>query len=154
MNEIVAPEYKSRKRLRSEKAAVRYLDEYLDLPHGRRQKARGRIRSSLRPLVEAKKIIREVFIGAGSDSDPDFSDVQELRVRLIHRDHMLCQEQVSWLKKLDRSIAANSLSRAAFKQEAAELLSMPNSLPLQHRKDELVFSQQSGRPDTSASFAA
>lgn len=135
--QAISPDYKSRMRLRSERSAVKYLDEHIVLPHKRRQKARGRIRSSLRPLVEAKKIIREFYLGTNEHHKLDFSDVQELRVKLIRRDHTLCPEQVDWLNRLDRRIAKGDITQSDFRNEAAMLLEMPNSLPLQHRKDEL-----------------
>jgi hypothetical protein len=77
-------------------------------------------------------------IGAGI-SNLDFSDVQELRVKLLRRDLTLCPEQVSWLNRLFRRIANKAISKQQFQKEAAELLKMPNSLPFQHRWDEHHF---------------
>lgn len=130
---------KSRQRRRSERVALDHLDNMVGLPPARRLKARDRIRLARRPLVEARKITREVLAGAGPDRETaliDFSDVQELRVKLLRRDLVLCPEQESWLNRLDKRIAGGRISPAEFRSEAAEILAMPNSLPVQHRKAE------------------
>jgi hypothetical protein len=93
-------------------------------------------------LLEAKKVSREALIGTGSIGNLDFSDVQELRVKLVRRDSTLCPEQERWLRRLDTQIAAGSISQAEFRNETAELLAMPNSLSLQHRRDELHFNRE------------
>jgi len=69
----------------------------------------------------------------------DHSDVAELRIKLIRRDHYLCPEQEGWLDKLDVKIERGTLSRADFDREATILTGMKNSLPLQFRKEEAAF---------------
>jgi hypothetical protein len=56
------------------------------------------------------------------------ADVQELAARLIKRDGVVCSTIGSMLQKLDRQVAAG-LSRDAFEDRAAMILSTPSALP-------------------------
>jgi hypothetical protein len=132
---------RSRQRLRTERKALDFLSSKLDLPPARRLKARHRIRSAKQPAREARRIISE-SLGHANDNlkaGLDHSDVHELRVKLLRKDLVLCPEQSDWLNRLDRQIAAGTITRAGFDTQAENLLLMENSLPLQHRKAERDF---------------
>lgn len=126
---------KSRQRRRTEKSALSLLDESLELPAARRLKALQRIRSAVQPAREVRKIIGEELGQLAREIPIDHSDVQELRVKLTARDLTLCPEQECRLRRLDFMVA-KGVSRSTFDREAMSSLLMPNSLPLQHRKDE------------------
>lgn len=134
---------RSRQRLRTEKNAFRYLDEKLALPSLRRQKARARIRSAKQPIREARKVVCETLAPSTISACPDHSDVQELRVRLLRRDLVLCPEQDNWLCRLDIRIARREIGKQEFDREAVELLAMPNSIPVGARRAEHDFREAS-----------
>jgi hypothetical protein len=134
---------RSRQRLRTERKALDYAISKLDLSHSRRLKARDRIRSAKQPLREARRIVSEALghaTQATGRAKIDPSDVQELRVKLLRRDLILCPEQSDWLDRLERHVAAGTITWPEFDGEAEKLLLMENSLLLQHRKAENYFS--------------
>ncbi|MBT5112384.1 MAG: hypothetical protein HOM28_00795 [Rhodospirillales bacterium] len=130
---------KSRQRKRSEQRALEYLDTSVQLPPIARRDALKVIRNSHRPLHQAKQIIlrfkEDDFRGVGA---PDFSDVQELKVKLLRRDGAIFQPQLGMLNKLDVMIHRRC-TRAEFKQYAGVICSMPQALPKEMLKAEAEF---------------
>ena len=127
---------KSRQRKRSEKLAIAYLNFSIPLPAGARRKAGASIRNSQRPMLQAKQIIRAYreapIEGSGR---PDFSDVQEIKVKLIRKAGVIDTPQQSLLKKLDLMVA-RGCTRAEFKKLAGIILTMPQALPKKVREAE------------------
>ena len=123
---------KSRRRRRTEKEAADLLDRETSLSPTRRRHALARIRKSRQPVAETRRIIaqagRDLIAGVGGD-EIDFSDVQELRVRLILRDGGIWAPQASLLHRMDRLIATESMTRDQFEQFAATAWRMPQVLP-------------------------
>ncbi|WP_442577704.1 hypothetical protein ACSBOB_19270 [Mesorhizobium sp. ASY16-5R] len=127
----------SRQRQRTEAEAVKLLDRSTDLPPLRRVKLVKRIRGARQPLREAKRVISEILIGSVDDRI-DFSDVQELRVKLLRRDISLDPSQVEKLRELDR-MAAKGCSKADFERVATALLLYVSALPKSCREQERDF---------------
>ena len=123
----------SRQRKRTEKQALELLKD-AGILAGRRRTLAARIRAARQPVAEARRIVEAaqrdaVPIGEGLD----FSDVQEIRAKLIRRDGGLWPPQSDMLARLDWLIASGELDRDGFEQMAGVVLAMPQALPKLHR---------------------
>ncbi len=120
----------SKRRKRTEATALKVLTE-AGIPRGRRRNFTDRIRAARQPVVEARRIAQAIQraslpeIGDGLD----FSDIQEIRVRLIRRDGGLWPPQTDMLANLDRLLASGELSHEIFENMAVTVLGMPQALP-------------------------
>ncbi len=127
---------KSRQRKRSEKLAYDYVDSSVRMPVGARQRARKLIRQSLRPKVEAKRIVQQFQKRAAYvdiDGRPDLSDVAEHRVRLIRRDGI--DDTQGLVPHLER-LVAEGCTKAKFEKLAGIILALPPALPKKVRDAE------------------
>lgn len=126
-----------RDRKRTVKAALEYFNSNLPGRFRGRAESIRKIKDAPRPLARAKQLV-EVHRtqDLGANPEIDFSDVQELRARLIRRDHVLDQPQVMLLSRMDRMIAEGGMDERTFKVLASEVLGMKPALSKDIRKVE------------------
>lgn len=122
----------SRQRKRTEQTAINMLSE-TSLSPARKRAAVVRIRNASQPLAEARRIVaqaqRDASAGVLEHDGIDFSDVQEIRVRLIRRHGILDRPHANLLCRMDRMIAEGNMSREAFATMAETALEMDTALP-------------------------
>ena len=136
MSEIAAVARVSKVRRRAVNEALALIDE-VRLPRGRRRHVADRIRQARSPRAEAKKLIAgylRASIAIRAEA-PDFSDVQELRVKLIRRDYWLDPQVSRLLTDLDRAVV-RGLTRAEFHRRAELIVKLRPTLPVAWRKAE------------------
>lgn len=114
------------------------MDANVQLPPLRRVKLVKRIRGARQPLREARQVVSEIVVGRSSTKH-DFSDVQQLRVRLLRRDFWLDEYQGRKLRELDRRVARNDISEPEFEREATDLMLYVSPLPKSYREQERDF---------------
>ena len=118
-------------RRRYEKTALSYFDSNMPGRFKGRSWARERIRRDPRPLKEAKRLVdwfRKQDLALESD-DIDFSDVQELRARILRKHGCLDTTHDMILRRMDRLIAKDEMSQDRFETMAAAALAMKPALP-------------------------
>ncbi len=120
---------RSPRRRRTEREAIALLDGAQRLSGAARDHAIDRIRRAKQPAAEAKRILdhlaRDAVAGIVQADEIDFSDVQELRVRIVHRDLILDSPQASFLARMERDIAAKGMTKEVFLRRAEVLFSEP-----------------------------
>jgi hypothetical protein len=140
----------SKARRRAIKEALATLDGSVRLTPSRRHYAVHRIQQARSPKVEAKRLIQGYRQGAVAlSTQPDLSDVEELRVRLIRRDHWLDPQVRRLLGVLDRAVACG-LSRSEFQRRVAVIVQLKPTMPVAWRKAEAVLARDDGTPARSA----
>ena len=126
---------RSPRRRRTEKAAIELLDKEVRLSRKERNSALARIRRARQPIPEVRRIIihsrRRAVSGdiRNSHDEIDFSDVQELRVKLIRRDGGIWDPQAVMLHRMDVDIGTEGMSRDQFQEQAGLALGMRQALP-------------------------
>lgn len=127
---LTSPAARSRRK-RIENEAIKLLDG-LGLSPARRRHAIGRIRNARCPRVEAQRIVdqaaRQAVSGLG-DGDIGLADVQELRTKLARRDGGVWSPQSDVLRRMDRRVAGEGMTRPEFDDLAAAVWRMPQVLP-------------------------
>ncbi|MQB00235.1 MAG: hypothetical protein GEU78_08080 [Actinobacteria bacterium] len=120
------------------KAAVQYFTDNLPGRFPGRADAIREIKGASRPLTVAKRLIATHRVRglADEESELDFSDVQEIRAQLIHRDHILDQPQATALARMDRMIAEGDMNITTFQRMASDIIGMKPALSLDVRKAE------------------
>ena len=122
---------KSPRRRRTERQAIMVLDE-ARLPATQRRHALARIRGARQPITEARRIIDQTarldVAELGCD-DIGLADVQELRVKLARRDGGVWSPQSILLRRMDRRIAGEGMTRPEFDDLAAAVWRMAQVLP-------------------------
>ncbi len=118
---------RSARRRRTEPEAIALLDGAKGLSGMVRRHAVVRVRDAKQPVAEARRIVdhlaREAAAGIVQGDAIDFSDVQELRVKIIRRDRILDQPQAMLLARMDRKIALEGMTKTEFGRFAAILFS-------------------------------
>jgi hypothetical protein len=117
----------TRQRRRTEKEAINLLDKDGCLTPGRRKNAIQRIRHAKQPKAEVRRILwqfrQDTIRGlVSNDNELDLSDVQEVRVRLIQRDHGIWPPHTDYLQRMELMIIRGTLTPEAFKRMAATVL--------------------------------
>ena len=117
------------RRRRTIKNAEAMLDRELNLNATEKRQAMLRIRHARQPKREAERIIlhhqsKAASLTLGHNGTLDLSDVRELEVILVRRDHIIDPVQGAMLNRLACQIARNDISPAKFRAEAAVLLAM------------------------------
>ena len=131
------------RRRRTEKAAIEHLDKEVRLPRNERRSALERIRRARQPLRETKRIISNVQQRAvsgvlrTSDDLIDFSDVQELRVKLIRRDGGVWEPQALMLRRMEVDIATKGMTGEEFRERAGVVWGLRQVLPPSARNTQL-----------------
>lgn len=131
-------------RQRTIRKALDYFDGEMPKIFKGRSWALDRIRRAKIPGYEAKRLVtvlrnKGVIAGVSDDGEPDYSDVQELRVRIIRAAGIVDAPQSSLLGKMDRMVARGEMDRAAFNRTAALVVRMPQALPVELRRLEAAF---------------
>ena len=120
---------RSPRRRRTERLAIALLDDAQRLSGAARDHAIGRIRLAKQPVAEAKRIVshpaRKAVTGIAQANAVDFSNVQELRVRIIRRDLILDSPQAMYLARMERDIATKGMTGSEFQRRAELLMSEP-----------------------------
>ena len=114
---------RAKARAKTVQAAITYFKSHTPGSFKGRARALDRIRSANRPLTEAKRLISTSAPEVTADAADaiDFSDVQELRAKVIRRDGILDRPQAMLLSRMDRMIANDGLSRERFTTLSAAL---------------------------------
>ena len=130
----------SPRRRRTINKAIEKLDRDYRLPPGERVRAIRRIKGAKQPAREAQRIIEHRRKKAVQDIGEDqigLSDVQQIRVRIIRRDHGIWPPHEDYLGRMERMVAVGEMERENFKRMAATVLkSIPQSLSKEFRKAE------------------
>jgi hypothetical protein len=136
---------------RREKAREKTIRRALDYFDGKMPKMfKGRswaldhIRRAKVPMYEAKRLVsvlhkKGVIAGVSDDGEPDYSDVQELRVRISRSIGIIDAPHTSLLGKMERMIARDEMDRPMFNRMAALVVRMPQALPVELRRLEAAF---------------
>lgn len=129
----------AKRRENAEDRAIAHFKKYLPGTFKGRRDAIQRIRSAKLPLREAKRLVvhfHKKGIGdpnAHDEGAVDFSDVQELRVKIQRKYNMVDQPQSLLLHRMDKLIAADQLTREEYNRLATMAIKMPCAVPTAHR---------------------
>ena len=121
---------KTPRRRRTESAAVKYLNENVTLPRSVRSGALREIRAAKQPMTVARRFVRDYSLTA--TGSVDFSDVQELKVKILRKHGVVDTAFQMGLNRLDRMILAGC-DRREFNRVASIILNMPCVLPKSER---------------------
>src|SRR5512134_961099 len=134
----------SRARRKAIKEALATLDGSVRLTPSRRHYAVHRIQQARSPKGEVKRLIRGYLQGAVAVSNqPDLSDAEEVRVRLIRRDHWLDPQVCRLLGALDRAVA-RGLAHPEFQRRVAVILQLKPAMPAAWRRAEAKLAKDRG----------
>jgi hypothetical protein len=136
----------SRARRKAIKEALASLDGSVRLTPSRRHYAVHRIQQARSPKGEAKRLIRGYLQGASviaPSSQPDLSDVVEVHVRLIRRDHWLDPQVRRLLGALERAVA-RGLTCAEFQRQVADVVQLKPTMPAAWRRAEAMIAREGG----------
>ena len=103
------------------------LDRAGCLTPSRRRNAIHRIRHAKQPKAEVKRTLwrfrQDTISGlVSNDNELNLSDVQEVRVRLIHRDYGIWPPHTDFLQRMERMILQGTMTPKIFKRMAATVL--------------------------------
>ena len=123
------PERLTPRRRRTIKSAIELLDRELRLSPDKRQQYIQLIRRASQPKREARRLIEQhrknLARGLVSDEkEIDLSDVQEVLVRLIRRDLGICSPHTNYLRRMERIILMDGMTRQEFELMAGTVLGM------------------------------
>lgn len=127
-----------RRRRKAVKAALDHFRSSMPGSFKGRKWALDKIKADKRPMAEAKRLVewfRTQDI-AFEDGGIDFSDVQELRAKIVRRDGLLDSCHAMLLGRMERMIADGGLEGDEFKRLAAAALAMKSPLPKSARQAE------------------
>jgi hypothetical protein len=129
------------RRRRTIKNAQAMLDRELNLNATEKRQAMLRIRNARQPKREAERIINHHQSKAasstlGHNGTLDLSNVRELEVILVRRNHIIEPVQGAMLNRLACNVARGDVSPAKFRAEATVLLAMSPTQSEKSRKAE------------------
>lgn len=131
----------SRQRRRTEKAAIKFLDDEIKLKGAERLRALYMIRSAFAPKRAAKKIVLKHnlrIVGGLAKDKATRDDCQELMDKLLERDGSVWEPQKGFLRGIVEEVD-DGITRERFAERSAILMKMPQALSKKFLKAEYLY---------------